>query len=663
MARATFSLLLAALLAAPPARAQLGIDLGAPPKKDAPAQKVKEKDARRKKEQGKKKAAPAKPASKPRPEKAEPPAPTPAPARPPDPEPERAAPPPPPPAERIAPAPAPAPERLPEPPPQRPARRERTQQPGLALTPLDPRAGGAAKERLDAAKKLLDAKDPEAAALALDAILKDPKLAQVHDEARYQRAKALARLGLHYSALAAFDEVLERGPSGTRFFHSAMEWLFWLGRRLPNEQPLLARVARYAAQGVPPTYEDRVNYVLARYEFERGRALAEAGRSGEARAAWGEARRLAARVKDGLAPGPALPQVAANDVPSETAGDVYARARFVDGLVTYAEGNDAAAIEHFKEVVRLTNPRKARDSDPALRELAFLQLARIHYQNRQNRYAIFYYGKMPWGGRRWLEGLWEASYAHYRVGDYERTLGNLLTLQSPYFVDEYFPESYVLKAIVYYENCRYPEARQVLEQFAGMYDPVYAELTRLTQRPRTPDAYYELVRGGASGEVPRRLVKLAQTDQNVGRLVESIGAMEREMDAGLGGRPALRAAALGKELHERLSADRAVLVEEAGQRLRAKLEYERDQLRQLLAQALRIQIEVSRKEREALEGSLAKGSQVEVVRDLKFSYAVSDEHLYWPYEGEFWRDELGTYSYTLTKGCKDRLPRSRTAAR
>ena len=84
---------------------------------------------------------------------------------------------------------------------------------------------------------------------------------------------------------------------------------------------------------------------------------------------------------------------------------------------------------------------------------------------------------MPWGGQRWLEGLWEASYAHYRIGDYEKTLGNLLTLQSPYFRDEYFPESYVLKAIVYYENCRYPEARQVLEQFSSLYDPVYTELT------------------------------------------------------------------------------------------------------------------------------------------------------------------------------------------
>jgi hypothetical protein len=147
----------------------------------------------------------------------------------------------------------------------------------------------------------------------------------------------------------------------------------------------------------------------------------------------------------------------------------------------------------------------------------------------------------------------------------------------------------------------------------------------------------------------------------VAGLVDSIGAMEKEMDKGLGARrPEFRDAAFGKDLRTRLSSDRLGLVEEAGERMRAKLEYERDQLRQLLAQALRIQIEVSRKEREALEGSLAKGSQVEVVKDLKFSYAVSDEHIFWPYEGEFWRDELGTFSYTLTKGCKDRLPRSRS---
>jgi hypothetical protein len=670
MARATVLVLLA-LLAAPPARAQLGIDLGAPAEK--------KKEGGKKQAPAKKKVERKKPQRPPAVQRHEPPAPVPAP--------ERASPPPappaPPPAVPSAPPAPPAPQppaeaaagtqraapadepRVPEPPPPPPrgGRRERAQ-PGLSLTPLDQKATAEAKGRLDAAKKLLDG-DAEAGALALDRILRDPKLSSVHDEARYQRAKALARLGLEYSALAAFDDVLDRGPAGTRFFHSAMEWLFWLGRRLPNEQPLLSRVARHAALGVPPTYEDRVNYVLARYEFERGRALAEAGRAGEAKAAWGEARRLAAKVQDAGSGGEATaPAAAGKEAPATAAGDLYARARFVDGLVAYAEGKDGIATENFKEVIRLTNPKRGRAADPELRELAFLQLARIHYQNRQNRYAIFYYGKMPWGGRRWLEGLWEASYAHYRIGDYEKTLGNLLTLQSPYFKDEYFPESYVLKAIVYYENCRYPEARQVLEQLSSIYDPVYAELTKLTARSRTPDAYHDLVRAAAGGPVGRKVLKIAQTDQNVARLVESIDAMAHEMDAELGGRRAeFRESALGKELHDRLSADRAALVEEAGQRMRGKLEYERDELRQLLAQALRIQIEVSRKEREALEGSLAKGSQVEVVRDLKYSHAVSDEHLYWPYEGEFWRDELGTYSYTLTKGCKDRLPRSRTAAR
>jgi tetratricopeptide (TPR) repeat protein len=649
-------ILLSLLLVAPSAHAQLGIDLAAPQKKEQKGKKEaprKKKQAERKAKQTKK---PAKPAPPPRRE-APPPAPLPEPKAEPKPEPE---------VLRPA-APPPAPPSAPEPPPAPPPRREREQVPGLTLTPVDKAASAAAKARLDAAKKLLDEGATETAALALDQILRERALEPVHDEARYQRAKALARLGLRHAALISFDEILDRGPAATRFFHSSMEWLFHVGRGLANEQPLLSRVARHAGRGVPPAYEDRVSYLLAKYEFERGRALADAGRTAEARSAFGEARRLAESVGRRA---PVAPLPGANGKEglfAQDQGDVVARAKFVDGLVTYALGDDQGASEIFKDVIRLTNPKKVARADEDLRELAFLQLARIHYQNRQNRYAIFYYGRMPWGGERWLEGLWEASWAHYRIGDYEKTLGNLITLQSPYFRDEYFPESYVLKAIVYYENCRYPEARQVLEQFSSIYGPVYEELARLTSAPRTPDGWYELVRDAAThpgSATTRKILKVAFSDQNVRRLAESVGEMEREVDQGLGKRrPEFRQSALGKDLAAQLRRSRAGLVEELGARTRAKLEYERDGLRQLLAQALRIQIEVSRKEREALEGSLAKGSQVEVVRDLKYSHAVSDEHLYWPYEGEFWRDELGTYSYTLTKGCKDRLSRPRTAAR
>jgi hypothetical protein len=251
------------------------------------------------------------------------------------------------------------------------------------------------------------------------------------------------------------------------------------------------------------------------------------------------------------------------------------------------------------------------------------------------------------------------------VGDYERTLGNLLTLQSPYFEEEYYPESYVLEAIVYYENCRYPEARQVLEAFNRRYEPLYDELARITAREAAPAEFYDGVAAGLRPGAPamaRRVARLATTDQNLARLTETLTEIDAEVSVGISRRsPAFRDSALARDIGEKLHAGRAQLADEAGLRARGKLEYERDQLRTLLAQALRIQIEVSRKEREALEGSLAVGSQVDVVRDLKYSTAVSDEHLYWPYEGEFWRDELGTYSYTFTKGCKDRLNRPRTA--
>jgi hypothetical protein len=333
-------------------------------------------------------------------------------------------------------------------------------------------------------------------------------------------------------------------------------------------------------------------------------------------------------------------------------GDVYGRAQFVDGLARYALGDEPAAMERFKDVVRLTNPRKGRSGDVELRELAFLQLARLHYQNRQNRYAIFYYGKMPWGGPQWLEGLWEASYAHYRIGEHEKALGNLLTLQSAYFKDEYFPESWVLKAIVYYENCRYPEARLVLETFNATYEPLYEELVGLAARTTAPAVFLE------QGVSPR-VRRLAFTDPAIKRLSDAAAEIDVEVDRGIGDRSEpFRTSALAGSLRQRLAKEKTQLTTEAGLRARAKLEYERDQLRSMLAQALRISIEVSRQEREALEGSLAAGSQVEVVKDLRWTHAVSDEQLYWPYEGEFWRDELGTYSYTLTKGCKDRPPRS-----
>ena len=86
----------------------------------------------------------------------------------------------------------------------------------------------------------------------------------------------------------------------------------------------------------------------------------------------------------------------------------------------------------------------------------------------------------------------------------------------------------------------------------------------------------------------------------------------------------------------------------AGEVTRRKFEQELYDLKSLLAQAVRIKLEVVRAEREALERKLRNEASEDDLVPATARTVVGDEHLYWPYEGEYWRDELGTYELDFT---------------
>src|SRR6266581_4671240 len=156
-----------------------------------------------------------------------------------------------------------------------------------------------------------------------------------YDEARYQLAKSLYRLELYHSSLAQLDQILQRGPQGTKYFHNALEWLFQVGKKTVNEAVIVNQVARYANGALPPSSQDAFTYLLARYSYERGHALSEAGQQAEAKKAYDEARRLAGQVR--LEAGAHAPS-GQGDEPGATEGDLYAKTRFLEGLVQYAQG-------------------------------------------------------------------------------------------------------------------------------------------------------------------------------------------------------------------------------------------------------------------------------------------------------------------------------------
>jgi outer membrane protein assembly factor BamD (BamD/ComL family) len=361
---------------------------------------------------------------------------------------------------------------------------------------------------------------------------------------------------------------------------------------------------------------------------------------------------------------------------------LYAQAVYIKGLVHFAQGQFDPAVKSFREVVRMTNPRGGTVKNEKLREMAFFSLARIHYEFEQFRYAIFYYDRISRDSEQWLEAIFESSWAHFRLAEYEKALGNLVTLQSPFFQDQYYPEAAILKAITFYENCRYPEARAFLGEFEQNYGGVLEELKRLigendgkvadasggtppaASAPKSPTELFDELTaleakvaegrddGNRSFALTARLLRLALSDKRVRGYRDAIDEVDAENQLLQNLEAPFAGGTTHQEILKAVADRRAELVRLAGTLLRDKLIAERQFLTDLNSKLVRIQFEITKGEKETLEAKISGQTQQTNTTDYTNVTAVDDERLYWPFEGEYWRDELGTYQYTLTRGCR-----------
>jgi hypothetical protein len=78
-----------------------------------------------------------------------------------------------------------------------------------------------------------------------------------------------------------------------------------------------------------------------------------------------------------------------------------------------------------------------------------------------------------------------------------------------------------------------------------------------------------------------------------------------------------------------------------------------DELNALLSQALRIKYETLRSQRATLETEkYLSPEEIAAIRHSELPPPATDEeHMYWPFEGEYWRDELGSYTYLISNRC------------
>ena len=489
---------------------------------------------------------------------------------------------------------------------------------------VDLGATSTASKDLDKGLKLYDEKEYADATLEFHRVLAatDPESERFKPKAEYSMGKALYRMGLLQSALSYFSHIVQKGTEH-KYHRATVKWLYLIFRNL-GDPGLLEKIARYDMADYPENYRNNIAFLVGHYHYRRGN-LDEA-----------------------------LEILSVIDRSSEE----YVNAKFLEGILWVRKNQAKPAAESFREILRAVNEgtSKVEDIDKML-QLAWLSMARIFYATAQFSLAIKYYDKVPLDSEYWLQALFEESWAYYQENSFERSLGNLHTLNSPFFETAFFPESMVLQAVIYFTNCKYKQARSTVEKFMSRYPDLEKKIETYLQRYAEPDKFWDFLvkintQGGRFSSGVRQVFAVAFRDKQLIKLHRYIKKLDSEAKKISGIRGPWASTDLASTLLEDLQVVKSLATAQAGRFAKSRLERVKRELRDLKGKALKIKFEIANAEVGRLETRIRDEQFVEThVRAAGDLTSTDEEHIYWPFRDEYWKDELGFYLYAIRSEC------------
>src|SRR5688572_7863056 len=365
---------------------------------------------------------------------------------------------------------------------------------------------------LERAIKLYDKKDFFSASIELKKVLdgESGDDAGNKQRAEFFMGKTLYQMGFYAGSLAYFDKIVQAGPA--HGYHGAtLKWLAALSRVLPETSGILEKIGTYDPAGLEdPIMEgvrDELYYLLGRHFYRKGG-------DGDFDTAIGLFQKVS------------------------RSSEFFIKAKFFEGVTYVRKLDGKSAGEAFKEILVIGRERpkqyKAADID-MYEELAVLQMARVFYSVGSYEKAIRYYEKLEQGSPDWTESLFEASWAYFMLTKNSKALGNIHTLNAPYFEDEFFAESVLLKAVIYYKYCQYDRALEAVNEYDTKFRPLRKNLQDVVAKYEDNAEFYDYLKkvtAGTAGldEPTQRLVNSVLGDKTLIKTFSWVDELNKELD-------------------------------------------------------------------------------------------------------------------------------------
>jgi hypothetical protein len=164
--------------------------------------------------------------------------------------------------------------------------------------------------------------------------------------------------------------------------------------------------------------------------------------------------------------------------------------------------------------------------------------------------------------------------------------------------------------------------------------------------------FLKQVRDGKADLPPRIkiVVENALGDRQLLRHLQYVQVLDDEQKRFGKAPAAFRDSPLGNDVKDAMQLARDIAVRNAGQLARERYQRNLDELNEHLRDSAKILIDITSAKRNQLDAAIA-GSQVTAQESERNIVKPDEEHVIWPFEGEYWRDELGFYRQTITSKC------------
>lgn len=469
----------------------------------------------------------------------------------------------------------------------------------------------------------------EEASIRLFNLSRSPRYSRERMQIKYLLGLMLYDMKMYQTAAFQFVDVVRDGNSS--YIKKSLEKLSLAADKLGDETLLNYALSKVQLGDFPAASQDLLRYRIGEFQFKNGE----------------------------------YSRATSNFAAVDTSSSLFGKSKYMEGLSFAIQNKNDMALRAYSD---LLNYKETAEFTNTSRVAALLGLARTYYQNKEWDNAIQYYRMIPRDTPQWHDALFEISWAQMRSAKFRSVLGNMHSLHSPYYEDVYLPESLLLRSIVYLYICQYDEMEKTLDLFKKIYLPVRTNLRDLLKANLSPTRYFremekfsknynKLLEDDAQKKslmlpfiVSRKIFKEADFSRGYD-YIEKLRLEKETMQS----MPLRWKTSPVGQYSQKILDRRLARAEEASGVIAKKYvqDIHRDLL-ELFKQQDFARFEMSNGKKDILKKQIMSSNQTAAQDDADSdrSYYVQNGYEYWPFQGEYWWDEIGNYYYLGKSRCE-----------